>query len=81
MLFLLYLNYLLDDVICNNAAIVDDTTLYSNCDQVFDLWQQLELVTEFESTLQDTGLEQEVAWLWLGFLFNLTIWISVVLLM
>ena len=26
-----------------------------------DLWQQLELVSELESSLRDTGLEQEVA--------------------
>ena len=32
----------------------DDTTLYCNCDQVSDLWQQLELVSELESDLQDT---------------------------
>ena len=31
-----------------------DTTLYCNCDQVSDLWQQLELVSELESDLQDT---------------------------
>ena len=32
----------------------DDTTLYSECDQASDLWQQLELVSELESDLQDT---------------------------
>ena len=42
-LFLLYINDLLDDVICNIAIYADDTTLYSKCDQVSDLWQQLEL--------------------------------------
>ena len=50
-----------DDVICNIAIYVDDTTLYSKCDQASDLWQQLELASELESDLQDTGLEQEVA--------------------
>ena len=34
----------------------DDTTLYSECDQASDLWQQLELDSELES-----DLGQEVA--------------------
>ena len=33
----------------------DDTTLYCKCDQASDLWQQLELASEFESDLQDTA--------------------------
>ena len=40
-LFLLYINDLSDDVICNIAIYADDTTLYSKCDQASDLWQQL----------------------------------------
>ena len=60
-LFLLYINDLPDDVICDIAIYADDTTLYSKCDKVFDLWQQLELVSEIESDLQDTGMGQEVA--------------------
>ena len=32
----------------------DDTTLYSKCDHVSDLWQQLKLASELESDLQDT---------------------------
>ena len=28
--------------------------LYSKCDQVSDMWQQLELASELESDLQDT---------------------------
>ena len=32
-LFLLYINDLPDDVICNIAIYADDTTLYSTCDQ------------------------------------------------
>ena len=32
-LFLLYINDLPDDVICDIAIYVDDTTLYSKCDQ------------------------------------------------
>ena len=50
-LFLLYINDLLDGVICNIAVYVDDTTLYSRCDQASDLWQQLELTSELESDL------------------------------
>ena len=42
-LFLLYINDLPEDVICDIAIYVDDTALYSNCDQAFDLWQHLEL--------------------------------------
>ena len=55
-LFLLYINDLPDDVICNIAMYADDTTLYSECDQASDLWQQLELDSELES-----DLGQEVA--------------------
>ena len=53
-LFLLYINDLADDVICNIAIYADDTTLYSKCDQASDLWQQLELASELESDLRDT---------------------------
>ena len=53
-LFLLYINDLPDDVICDIAIYADDTTLYSKCDQAFDLWQQLELASELESDLRDT---------------------------
>ena len=35
--------------------------LYSTCDQASDLWQQLELASELESDLRDTGLGQEAA--------------------
>ena len=52
--FLLYINYLPDDVICNIAIYADNTTLNSNCDQASDLWQQLELASELESDLRDT---------------------------
>ena len=45
-LFLLYINDLPDDVICNIAIYADDTTLYSKCDRASDLWQQLELASE-----------------------------------
>ena len=52
--FLLYINDLPDDVICDIAIYADETTLYSKCDQASDLWQQLELASELESDLRDT---------------------------
>ena len=51
---ILYINDLPDDVICNIAIYADDTTLYSKCDQVSDLLQQLELASELECDLGDT---------------------------
>ena len=53
-LFLLYINDLPDDVICEIGIYADDSTLYSKCDWVSDLWQQLELASELDSDLQDT---------------------------
>ena len=53
-LFVLYVNDLLDYVICDIVIYADDTTLYSKCDQASDLWQQLELASELESDLRDT---------------------------
>ena len=50
-LFLLSINDLPDDVICDIVIYADNTTLYSKCDQVSDLWQQLELASELESDL------------------------------
>ena len=59
---MLHINDLPDDVIvCNIGILADDTTLYSKYDQAFDLWQQLEVASELESDLRDTGLGQEVA--------------------
>ena len=52
-LFLLYINDLPDDIICN-IAIYADATLCSKCDQTSDLWQQPELASELESDLRDT---------------------------
>ena len=52
--FLLYINDLTDDIICNITTYVDDTTLYSKCNQGSDLWQQLDLASELDSDLQDT---------------------------
>ena len=53
-LFLLYINDLPVDVVCNIAICSEDTTLYSKCDQASDLWQQVQLASELESDLQDT---------------------------
>ena len=53
-LFLLYIKDLPNDVICHITIYADDNTLYSKCDQAFDLWQQLELSSELESDLWDT---------------------------
>ena len=53
-LFLLYINDLSDDVICNIAICADDTALYSKCDQASDLWQQLQLASELACDLPDT---------------------------
>ena len=53
MLFLLHINDLPDDVICDIVICADDITLYSMCNQAPDLWQQAELAFEPESDLQD----------------------------
>ena len=36
-LFLLYINNLPDEVICDSVLYADDTTVYSKCDQASDL--------------------------------------------
>ena len=55
------------------------------CDQASDLWQELELASEFESNLQDTVIETEGALLILMLLklswFHLNYLITLVLLM
>ena len=61
-LFVLYTNNLPDIVICNIAIYVDDTILYSKCDQASDLWQQLELASELESDLPGT-VDMSKKWL------------------
>ena len=61
-LFLLFINDLHDDVICDIAIYADNTTLYSRCDRASDLWQQLELASELESDLQDT-VDWDKKWL------------------
>ena len=53
-LFLLYINYIPDDVICNIAIYVDETIVHCKYDQAFDLWQQLLLTSELESDHLDT---------------------------
>ena len=53
-LFLLYINDLPDDFICNIAINADDTFLCFKCDQVSDLWQELELHSELDSDLKET---------------------------
>ena len=53
-LFLLYINGLPDDVICNIAIYADHNTPYSKWYQASDLWQHLELASELESNLCDT---------------------------
>ena len=53
-IFLLYINDLPDDFICDIAIYVDDTTLYFKCDQASDLWHQLELASKLKTDLQDT---------------------------
>ena len=84
-LFLLYINDLPDDVVCNIVINADDTTLYCKCDQAYNLWQTFELASELESYLQDT-VEWGKKWL-VDFIagkrswFRLTGQITMVLLM
>ena len=52
--FLVDINNLPDDAICDIAIYTDDSTLYSERDWAFDLQQQLELASELESHLWDT---------------------------
>ena len=53
-LLLLYIDDFPDDVICDIAIYVDDTTLYSKCDQASDLWRQLQLASKLKSDLRGT---------------------------
>ena len=48
-LFLLYINKLPDNFICDIVIYADDNALYSKCDQTSDLWEQL--ASEVESDL------------------------------
>ena len=77
-LFLLYINDLLDDVICDTAIYAVDTTLYFKCDQPSDLWKQLKLASKLESVIQDIyliSLLGKLSW------FRLTGLVTIVLLM
>ena len=60
--FLLIINDLPEDVICNITICADDNTLYSKCDQASDLWQQLKLAFELESNLRGI-LDRDRKWL------------------
>ena len=46
----------IDDVFCDIAIYPDDTTFYSKSDQASNLWQQLELASEFEFEILWTGV-------------------------
>ena len=52
-LFLLYINDLSDNFVCDITIYADDTAPYSKCDQSAHMWQQLRLASELESDLQD----------------------------
>ena len=58
-LFLLYINGLPDDVVCNTTVYAVDPTVFAKCEQAPDLWKQLELTSELESGLRDTKEEAE----------------------
>ena len=60
--FLLYINDLPDDVICDIVIYADDNTQYSKCDQASDLREQLELASELESDLRNT-VDRSRKWL------------------
>ena len=68
-LFLLCINDLPNDVICNIAIYADNTTLYPKCDQASDVWQQLEMAAEREFDVRDT-----VDWAGSGLLINNQCW-------
>ena len=83
-LFVLYMNDLPVDVICDISSYADDTTLYSKCDQASGLWQQLELASELEFIYKTlwAGVRSGLLILMLGKLnwFCLTVLITMVLL-
>ena len=63
-LFLLYINDIIDDAICNIAIYADYTTLYSKCSQASDLLKQLELTSELKSDLRDSVVwgQEVICW-------------------
>ena len=55
------LEYLFKSISINIWNIyADDTTLYFNCDQAFDLWQQLEFASKLETDPRDTHCVKSV---------------------
>ena len=50
-LFLLYINELPDDAICNIAIYAGNATLYSKFDQASDMWKQLELASKLQEQI------------------------------
>ena len=52
-IFLLCINDLADDAICNIAVYTVVTTVYCKSDQVSEEWQQLELVLNLDLTYTD----------------------------
>lgn len=56
------MNDLTDDLIYNIVIYADDATLYSKCEQAFDLWQYLELDSELEWL---TWYTINLGWKWL----------------
>ena len=84
-LFLLYINDLVDDLMCNIAIYADDTTLCSKCDRPSDLWQQLEMAANlnliYETVCTGAGSDLLISMLEKLNLFHLTGLITLVLLM
>ena len=76
-IFLLYINDLPDDAICDIVISADDTSVYSRCDQTSVLWQLLDLNLIYT---RYCGMVWKVA-CWFQCWFCLTGLISQVLLM
>ena len=82
-IFLLYINDLPDDVVCDVALYADDATLYCKCNQASDLWQQLELASELNVIYETlwTGLRSgllisllgKLSWLFLTGLITMVL--------
>ena len=84
-LFLLYINDLPDDVICDIAVYADDTTLYSKCDRAYDCGNNLNWLLNLNLIYETlwTGVRSGLLISMLGKLncFRLTGLITMVLLM
>ena len=78
-------NYLPGDVICNIATYAYDATFYLKCDQVSDLWQQLEWAFDlnmiYETLKTGAGIDSLTSMLEKLSWFRLTSLITLVLLM